>query len=122
VVDHHEWSTTRSTGTSGSIVFGSRPRSRATLRIAARSRAADAGEVLQHDARDDERDLVDPRGVRRPARELAHVLSVTFLPSQLRSTLSSTSRMETGRREISDARRLERGERVERAGAPDASV
>jgi hypothetical protein len=25
VVDHHEWSTTRSTGTSGSMVFGSLP-------------------------------------------------------------------------------------------------
>ncbi len=44
--------------------------------------------------------------------------SLTFLPSQLRSTLSSTMRIDTGSREIAaDARLLERGQRIEAAGA-----
>jgi hypothetical protein len=40
MVDLHEWSTTRSTGTSGSITFGLRFMRAATLRIAARSARA----------------------------------------------------------------------------------
>jgi hypothetical protein len=49
--------------------------------------------------------------------------SVTFLPSQLRSTLSSTMRIDTGSRETAaDAGLLERGQRVELAGAPEASL
>ena len=59
-----------------------------------------AGEVLQHDAGDDEGDFVGAGRIRRPVGELANVSSVTFLPSQLRSTDSSTMRIDTGRREI----------------------
>ena len=59
-----------------------------------------AGEVLQHDARDHERDLVDALRGRLPVGELlARAASVTFLPSQLRSTDSSTMRIDTGRRD-----------------------
>ena len=46
-----------------------------------------AGEVLQHDARDDERDLVGARARSAPSwRAPSRALRVTFLPSQLRST------------------------------------
>ena len=38
-----------------------------------------AGEVLQHDARDDERNLVDALGVGLPARELGHMLGNDLL-------------------------------------------
>ena len=59
-----------------------------------------AGEVLQHDAGDDEGNL---RGARRfgfqPARARTSS-SVTRWPSQLRSSDSSTMRMETGRRRM----------------------
>ena len=70
-----EWSTTRSTGTSGSIAFGSLPISIGD--VAHRRQVGEqrhAGEVLQDDARDDERDLVLARGVRLPAGKLDDVL------------------------------------------------
>ena len=73
-----------------------------------------AGEVLQHDARDDERDLVGARAGRRPVRELRTCSSVTFLPSQLRSTDSSTMRIDTGKRATFGwPRRAQRRQRIE---------
>ena len=59
-----------------------------------------AGEILQNDARDDERDFLVRRLLRVPVRERLDIFAATFLPSQLRSTDSSTMRMLTGRREI----------------------
>ena len=59
-----------------------------------------AGEVLQDDARDHERDLVVRSLVGFQLASSRTCSSVTFLPSQLRSTDSSTMRMETGSREI----------------------
>jgi hypothetical protein len=69
-----EWSTTRSTGTSGSMA--------ADLFAQARGHAAHgrqvgqqrhAGEVLQHHARHHERDLVAAVGVGEPVGQLAHM-------------------------------------------------
>ena len=78
-----------------------------------------AGEVLQHDARDDERNLVGTRGaIGAQLASLRTCCSVTFLPSQLRSTDSSTMRIETGRREILPTPALlERRQRIESAGS-----
>ena len=92
-----EWSTTRSTGTSGSIIFGILAQ---RLHGGAHRGEIDeqrhAGEVLQHDARDDEGNLVVAGRLRVPVGEVRTSPSVTFLPSQLRSTDSSTMRMVTG--------------------------
>ncbi len=93
-----EWSTTRSTGTSGSMIFGFLP-SRCHRGAHGRQihQQRHAGEILQHNARDDERNFLRARFVRLPIRQGADVaFSVTFLPSQFRSTDSSTRRMETG--------------------------
>ena len=84
------------------MIFGFLPE---LARDAAHRRQVDeqrhAGEVLQHDARDDERDLVGARARSAASwRAARRAASVTFLPSQLRSTDSSTMRIETGRREI----------------------
>ena len=71
-----EWSTTRSTGTSGSIIFGFLPRRCGDAAHRGEvGQQRHAGEVLQHDARDDERNLVGARA--RSALQLAscaHVL------------------------------------------------
>ena len=84
-VDHSstctEWSTTRSTGTSGSMIRGSCLRSlhgRAHRRQVHEQRHA--GEVLEHDPRDDERDLRRPLGPRLPGGEGAHVVFLDPLP------------------------------------------
>src|SRR4051812_16186201 len=74
-----EWSTTRSTGTSGSITLGS---SHLVGNAAHRREIAEkghAGEVLQHDAGDDERDFFRALGRRLPVGQLAHVLFGHFL-------------------------------------------
>ena len=57
-----EWSTTKSTGTSGSMIFGFLP-SCATARAHRRQihQQRHAGEILQHDARDDERNFLRAR-------------------------------------------------------------
>ena len=95
-----EWSTTRSTGTSGSIVFGvlaHRLGDGAHRRQVGEQRHA--GEVLQDDAGDDERDLVERAAPSACQSASSTTCSgVTFLPSQLRSTDSSTMRIETGSR------------------------
>ncbi len=95
-----EWSTTRSTGTSGSIVFASLPISSATLRIAARS--ASRGTPVK--SWSTTRATTKGTSSRRGAFGFQPVSSTTcsgstFLPSQLRSTDSRTMRIETGRRE-----------------------
>ena len=60
-----------------------------------------AGEILQDDARDDERNFLVRRFLRVPVRQRLDIFALaTFLPSQLRSTDSSTMRMLTGSREI----------------------
>ena len=94
-----EWSTTRSTGTSGSIVFGLRPMVAATLRIAARS--ASSGTPVKSCSTT--RATTNGISLTRSASGFQFASSatcsgVTFLPSQLRSTDSSTIRIETGRR------------------------
>jgi hypothetical protein len=58
-----------------------------------------AREVLQHDAREHERDLVHAFRGRPQLASSRTCASVTFLPSQLRSTDSRTMRIDTGRRE-----------------------
>ena len=73
-------------------------------------RAADRGEIaeqrdarraVEHDAPDGERDLVLALARRASSsRARAPGRSVTRLPSQLRSSDSSTMRIETGRREM----------------------
>ena len=66
---------TRSTGTSGSIAFdvAAAPRDRRAHRGEV-DEQRHAGEVLQQDARDDERDLLRARRLRLPARERFDVL------------------------------------------------
>ena len=69
-----EWSTTRSTGTSGSMIFGFLPKlrhRRAHRRQIHQQRHA--GEILQHDARDDERDFLRARRVGLPVGQFADV-------------------------------------------------
>jgi hypothetical protein len=57
-----------------------------------------AGEVLQHHARNRERNLFGAHGIGLPAASCSTCSRVIFLPSQLRSTDSSTMRIDTGRR------------------------
>ena len=70
-----EWSTTRSTGTSGSMIFGFLP-SRADRRAHRRQidQQRHAGKVLQHDPRDHERDFLRAARVGLPFGEFADVL------------------------------------------------
>ena len=111
-----EWSTTRSTGTSGSITFGFLPMSLATLRIAARSPSSGhAGEVLQHDARDDERNLVGARARSAPSRRarctccLGHLLAVAVAQHRLEHDADRDRKP----RDLADARGLERRQRID---------
>src|SRR4029453_5209998 len=96
-----EWSTTRSTGTSGSMIFGSRPSRCTALRIAARSTISGTPVKSCKTMR------ATTNGISALAGDFAfHFASAstslrpTFFPSQLRSTDSSTIRMLTGNREI----------------------
>ena len=65
-----EWSTTKSTGTSGSMILGFLPMLRhgGTHRRQIHQQRH-AGEILQHDARDDERDFLRALGLGLPLRE-----------------------------------------------------
>ena len=96
-----EWSTTRSTGTSGSIIFGSLP-SRATAeRMAARSTSSGTPVKSCSTMRATTNGISSVRSAFGFQLARARTSSsVTRLPSQLRSTDSSTMRMETGRREM----------------------
>src|SRR5437762_12802 len=96
-----EWSTTRSTGTRGSMIFGSLPSSFTALRIAARSTTSGTPVKSWRTIR------ATTKGISSFAGDFAfHFASVstslrrTFFPSQFRSTDSSTIRMLTGNREI----------------------
>src|SRR6185503_18122511 len=96
-----EWSTTRSTGTSGSITFGFLPIFCATLRIAARSQSSVTPVKSWSRMRASTNGISSARlafGF-QPASSRT-CASVTFLPSQLRSTDSSTMRIETGSRSV----------------------
>ncbi|MCY1165646.1 hypothetical protein D9M73_55570 [compost metagenome] len=95
-----EWSTTRSTGTSGSISLGFLPSLSATLRMAARS--ASNGTPVKSCSTT--RETTNGISCVRAAfgfqlASSATCSAVTLLPSQLRSTDSSTMRMDTGRRD-----------------------
>ena len=101
-----------STGTRGSIFFGSLPARAAAERMAARS--ASSGTPVKS-CRMTRATVNGISSVRAAfGFQLASCLTwscVTFTPSQLRSTDSSTMRMETGRREIfADAGCLKRGQ------------
>ena len=94
-----EWSTTRSTGTSGSMRPTSLPRRCAALRIAARS--ASSGTPVKSCSTT--RATVKGISVVRSAlgcqlATCATCSSVILRPSQLRRTDSSTIRIETGSR------------------------
>ncbi len=97
-----EWSTTRSTGTSGSIFLGFWPILSATLRIAARSASSGTPVKSCSTMRATTNGISAVRSAsgRQPASSRT-CSSVTFLPSQLRSTDSSTMRIDTGSRERS---------------------
>ena len=60
----------------------------------------DTREILQDDARDDERDFLLRRRLAFQFASVRTSRSVTFLPSTLRRTDSSTMRMLIGSREI----------------------
>ena len=94
-----EWSTTRSTGTSGSIDFGFLPIALATVRIAARSASSGTPVKSCRTTRATTNGISSSRGAFacQPATSTT-CSGVTFLPSQLRSTDSRTIRIETGRR------------------------
>ena len=94
-----EWSTTRSTGTSGSMVFGFLPMSAATLRMAARSASSGTPVKSCSTTRATTNGISSVRAAAGFQCASSDTCSaVTFLPSQLRSTLSSTMRSDTGRR------------------------
>jgi hypothetical protein len=94
-----EWSTTRSTGTSGSIVFGSLPICLATVRIAARSASSGTPVKSCSTTRATTNGISLTRSVFGCQLASSATCSLlTFLPSQLRSTLSRTMRIETGSR------------------------
>ena len=97
-----EWSTTRSTGTSGSMTFGFRPIFEATPRIAARSHSRGTPVKSCSTMRARTNGISSVRGAFGfQFASCRTCSSVTFLPSQLRSTDSSTMRIDTGRRETS---------------------
>src|SRR3981081_1363717 len=107
-----EWSTTRSTGTSGSTTLGFLPSLAATLRIAARS-ASDGMPV-----RSCSRMRESTKGISSVRGALGFQFarwrtwsSVIFLPSQFRSTDSSTMRSDTGRRDVLTPRAFPRAGR-----------
>ena len=104
-----EWSTTRSTGTSGSMLLGLLPIWSATERMAAMSASSGTPVKSCSTTRATTKGISSSRLAL--ACQLASCLtcsSVTFLPSQLRSTDSSTMRMETGSRCTSTPRALPR--------------
>ena len=96
-----EWSTTRSTGTSGSMIFGS-PLSRATAaRMAARSTSSGTPVKSCKTMRATTKGISSLIGFFAfQFARLRTSSSLTFFPSQFRKTDSSTMRMECGSREI----------------------
>ena len=92
-----EWSTTRSTGTSGSMIFGFRPSRAAAERIAARSTNKGTPVKSCRTIRATTNGISSARGAFGFQLARARTLcSVTRRPSQLRSTDSSTRRIVTG--------------------------
>ncbi len=100
------------------MIFGFFPMSRATLRIAARSASSGTPVKSCSTMRATTNGI---SSVRAPVGfQFASCFtcsSVTFLPSQLRSTDSSTMRIDTGSRDtLADAGAFQRGQRVELPG------
>jgi len=95
-----EWSTTISTGTSGSIFCGFLPARAAAERIAARSASSGTPVKSCRMTRATVKGIssVRPAFGFQPANCLT-CSGVTLTPSQLRSTDSSTMRIDTGRRD-----------------------
>ena len=105
------------------MIFGSLPSRATALRIAARSTSSGTPVKSCSTMRATTNGISSlRRRLRVPVRELSTSFARTFLPSQLRSTDSSTMRMLTGSREISRALLLQRGEGIELAGAAEAGV
>ena len=96
------------------MIFGFLPIRCATPRIAARSHSSGTPVKSCSTTRATTNGISSVRGAFGAQLASSRTCSsVTFLPSQLRSTLSSTMRMETGSREmLADAGRLERGQRI----------
>ena len=95
-----EWSTTRSTGTSGSMIFGSRPIRATAERMAARSTSKGTPVKSCNTIRATTKGISSVRcALGDQFASACTLLSLTFFPSQLRRTDSSTSRIETGNRE-----------------------
>jgi hypothetical protein len=92
-----EWSTTKSTGTSGSIILGFFPIRATAERMAARSTNSGTPVKSCNTIRATMKGIssVRPAFGCQVASSLTF-FSVTFFPSQLRSTASRTSRIETG--------------------------
>ncbi len=83
------------------MTFGFLPMSAATLRIAARSASSGTPVKSCSTTRATTKGISSLRGATGFQLASSRMCdSATFLPSQLRSTLSSTMRTETGRREI----------------------
>jgi hypothetical protein len=81
------------------MVFGSRPMSAATLRIAARSASSGTPVKSCSTTRATTKGISSLRGAFGcQSASFSTCSAATFLPSQLRSTLSSTMRIDTGRR------------------------
>src|SRR2546427_4350459 len=94
-----EWSTTRSTGTSGSMDLGFLPSLAAVLRMAARSASSGTPVKSCSTTRDTTKGLSSTRWAWGfPFASGSTCARVTLLPSQLRSTDSSTMRSDTGNR------------------------
>ena len=76
-----------------------------------------AGEVLQHDARDDERNLFAARRVRLPRGELAHVLLAHALAVAVpEQRFEHDAHADRQARYLAEAGGFERGERIVLAG------
>ncbi len=92
-----EWSTTKSTGTSGSMIFGFLPSLATALRIAAKSTSSGTPVKSCNTMRATTNGISAVRvSVGFQLASSLTFASLTFLPSQLRRTDSRTRRMETG--------------------------
>ena len=99
-----EWSMTRSTGTRGLIFFGSPPRRATAERIAARSTTTGTPVKSWRITRAGLKgsSTACGAGAFHVARRRTSS-SLTSKPSQLRSTASSSTRMDTGSRSMDEA-------------------
>src|SRR3989344_251431 len=96
-----EWSTTRSTGTSGSIFLGFLPSFTATLRMAAKSAKSGTPVKSCSTTRETTNGISSVRAaLGAQCASCCTCSAVTLRPSQLRSTESSTMRIDTGKRWI----------------------